>query len=446
MWHGALPYVDIWDRKPIGLFLLYAAIRLLGGAGILQYQLVALACTVATSLVIHRIARTVASHNAALCAGVAYQCCLSAFMCFGGQAPVFYNLLMALAGLGMLRIWSAPDDRRLLVHGLGVMALVGIALQIKYTVVFEGIAFGLALIWRARLARWSRAVIALAALGWCATALLPTLAALASYRSIGHGDAFIAANFFSIFGKHEDVLTPLWRLSKESISLFPVWLAIFWAPRHLPPLSGEQQHARTFLRYWAGAAVFGFLIFGTWYDHYVAPLLVPLMALSTPALAARSLRWLSVAMLGLSAAGAAAVTYVNMSNQGSRQQISALTTAINARLANGCLYVNEGDPALYLLTRSCLPTPYIFPNHFNNAAEQFALGVDVNTELRALLARRPTVVAIMTEPSSTPVNWASRRLLLGQLNVNYTRFATLPAGSREYQLYALRTTQLSMAR
>ena len=30
MLHGALPYVDIFDRKPIGLFLLYAATRALG--------------------------------------------------------------------------------------------------------------------------------------------------------------------------------------------------------------------------------------------------------------------------------------------------------------------------------------------------------------------------------------------------------------------------------
>ena len=31
MWHhGDLPFVDIFDRKPIGLFLIYAAIRALG--------------------------------------------------------------------------------------------------------------------------------------------------------------------------------------------------------------------------------------------------------------------------------------------------------------------------------------------------------------------------------------------------------------------------------
>jgi hypothetical protein len=38
MMHGAIPCVDIWDRKPIGLFLIYAATRLLGGDGFLQYQ------------------------------------------------------------------------------------------------------------------------------------------------------------------------------------------------------------------------------------------------------------------------------------------------------------------------------------------------------------------------------------------------------------------------
>ena len=37
MIHGAIPFVDIFDRKPIGLFLIYGAIRLLGGEGTLQY-------------------------------------------------------------------------------------------------------------------------------------------------------------------------------------------------------------------------------------------------------------------------------------------------------------------------------------------------------------------------------------------------------------------------
>ena len=55
MLHGALPYVDIWDRKPLGLFLIFAAIRLLAGDGIMQYQIVATLFAAATALLIARI-------------------------------------------------------------------------------------------------------------------------------------------------------------------------------------------------------------------------------------------------------------------------------------------------------------------------------------------------------------------------------------------------------
>jgi hypothetical protein len=116
MLHGAVPFVDIWDRKPIGLFLLYAAIRLLGGDGIVQYQLVALACVAGTSLVIWRTARK-SPRRWGFLGRRCLSAVLSAFFCFGGQAPVYYNLPMALAGLGMMRVWTAQNSARCL-HGL----------------------------------------------------------------------------------------------------------------------------------------------------------------------------------------------------------------------------------------------------------------------------------------------------------------------------------------
>jgi hypothetical protein len=130
MLHGALPFVDIWDRKPLGLFLLFAAIRELGGEGIVQYQLVALLSVVATSVVIWRTARMIAPPVGALCAGVAYQLFLSVFFCFGGQSPVYYNLPVALVGLWMAHLMVArPSPRALFLHGLGVMLVIGAALQ-----------------------------------------------------------------------------------------------------------------------------------------------------------------------------------------------------------------------------------------------------------------------------------------------------------------------------
>ena len=55
--HGELPYVDIWDRKPIGLFLIYAAIAALKGDSVINYHLIGAAFALATAWVIARFGR-----------------------------------------------------------------------------------------------------------------------------------------------------------------------------------------------------------------------------------------------------------------------------------------------------------------------------------------------------------------------------------------------------
>jgi 4-amino-4-deoxy-L-arabinose transferase-like glycosyltransferase len=102
--HGQLPYVDIWDRKPIGLFLIYAAIARLGGSGVEQYQLVAGLFAVATAWVVTRLASRIANRQGALLAGIVYLATLVPFGGQGGQSPVFYNLLIASAALAMSRL------------------------------------------------------------------------------------------------------------------------------------------------------------------------------------------------------------------------------------------------------------------------------------------------------------------------------------------------------
>src|SRR3546814_14955164 len=60
MLRGDLVHVDIWDRKPIGLFLIYLVPALAGvKLGILAYQALALAAVVATAALIVRLAKAV---------------------------------------------------------------------------------------------------------------------------------------------------------------------------------------------------------------------------------------------------------------------------------------------------------------------------------------------------------------------------------------------------
>ncbi|MEO9131830.1 MAG: hypothetical protein ABI240_11545, partial [Sphingomonas sp.] len=65
--HGATPYIDIWDRKPIGLFVVYLPAAMFGvKAGIWAYQIMALASLVGTACLIARLAERAGWGNGAL--------------------------------------------------------------------------------------------------------------------------------------------------------------------------------------------------------------------------------------------------------------------------------------------------------------------------------------------------------------------------------------------
>ncbi len=267
MLHGALPYVDIWDRKPVGLFLLFAAIRLLGGDGIVQYQVVATLCAAATAFVIARMAAPMAGLKAATVAGVVYLLLLGLVGGTGGQAPVFYNLLVAGAAWATLIVSTRPgvSPGQIRRHGLIATGLIGLAMQIKYTAVFEGVFLGVSLMWAFwRCSEWLSHLAIDTAL-WIGLALAPTLAALARYACLGHTEAFLYANFLSIgdrSGASPDEL--LYRLSKAwkalHIPLFAVVLAAVLEPWRRftagPATFG-------FALIWPAAAVGGYLVFGT---------------------------------------------------------------------------------------------------------------------------------------------------------------------------------------
>ncbi len=438
--HGSLPYVDIWDRKPVGLFVLYAAIRALGGEGIVQYQVVAMLSASATALTINRIARNISSPRGAWWAGLSYLLYLSAFNCFGGQSPVYYNLLVALAAWAMCSIVTGPPGLNLVARGAGVMALIGLAIQIKYTVVFEGIMFGLTLLARARTDGFPPTRIAAAATVWIAVALIPTALAWSTYIYLGQGQAYYFANFRSIFSREESQTAALWRLIKEMAVLIPFWFAIFHAPERvkLPCENGSNEAARSFLRLWGTAAVFGFLIFGTWYDHYVAPLLGPLAVLAGPMLGrAGKFRIYTQLLIGFGLIAAAYMTIYETTRHGTRIQIAHASALISSHLGGGCAYLYEGDPILYLTTHSCLATRYIFPNHLAGAVDAKSLGVNANQEVTRIMASHPSVVMIGAKPVADSINIQSREIVLRSLAQDYTQYSTTIVGKHEYKLFEL---------
>jgi hypothetical protein len=434
MLKGAAPYLDIWDRKPIGLFLLYAAMRLLPGDGVLAYQLCAAVVAWATALLVRAAARQIgASDVGALSAALAYLLGLELLGGRGGQAPVFYNLPMAAAGLMTLRLPElvAREARReIVLSGVTACLLAGIAIQLKYTPAMEGLFFGLAHCWALRRTgvRWP-AVAAAAAL-WGSVGLLPTLMAIAWYAHHGAFPAFWFANVTSI-GLRPGY--PVGQLAMRLLGIAAILsplaaaAALDWSRRTPAAVLG---------RGWLAAAAIGFFAIGTFFDHYALPLLPPLTTLAGPALG--RLPRLRTGTLGLALA-LFAIERVTLPRDAAGARAVAALAKANSR--GGCPYVFIGDTATYELAGTCLPTAYAFPNLLAYATERGATGIDEAAEVRRILAARPPII-VTSDRRLSIWNGASLRAVKAALRAHYRLVFTTPRSGWHTAVYLRRDLPL----
>ena len=394
MVRGAVPYVDIWDRKPIGLFLVYLpAAPWSPQTGVYVYQAMALAAVVATAALIVRLARIAGWGRGGLVAAILYILWIGLADGQGGQSPVFYDLLMA--GAVTLVAGAEPDRRRR--AGVAAMALVGCALQIKYSVLFEGMWIGLWLMWdEHRITRSIGRAIGYGAV-LCVVALVPTLIVAGTYLAIGQGWAFFYANFLSIFQRHPDTravqLDNLWVALELLGPLVVLTLAGIGVPRG----DAHQRIARAFLRGWLVVAIAGFVVFGGWYNHYTLPVMLP-GALCTAAFFGdrRVGRWLAIPAIVLAFVAGQLVLASAMHHRGSPAQFAAVVRAISP--GPGSLYVDNGDAALYTFTGRHALSRYLFPTHLQYHREAGAIGADQGAELDRIFAQRPDVVVLQRGP------------------------------------------------
>ena len=391
MLHGELPYVDVWDRKPIGLFLIYEGIAALGGNSVILYHLVAAAAAFATALVVMAISRRFTTTTGGLRAAIVYLLVLSTMGGASGQAPVFYNLLIALAALMACDAFACGARRW--PRALGAMLLAGLAIQVKPTTLFEGAFFGLLFMaaeWRA--ARSAKAVAALAA-AMAVTAALPSAVAFGVYAVLGHASDMWFATAVSIFQR-----TPLdWRERLSDVPQMALFLTVpllvcgsslwsrvrddGWSPRSV------------FLVGWCGAAVVGYLSVPNFFNHYSLPLILPMSVAAAKLLADRRDGLILTAMIAVLPLLVRAPSPGEIIHNPDGFERTA--GFVRSRLNGGCLYVYLGPTQLYTATNSCHVSPYVFPDHLESAVEATALPVNPEAEVERIFATAPSVVTTM---------------------------------------------------
>lgn len=424
--HGAIPYVDIWDRKPIGLFLIFRLAMIPGGveAAIIGYQLLAIACVIATALLLAAMARSAAGARAGLAAGLLYPAGLLAMQGSGGQATIFTNLATALAAWLIFTTWR---DRGASAWRLGLaMLILGAALQVKYTAAFEAVPHGLAALAVLYRRGWPLLQIAGAALGMMLLGLLPSAAALAGFAAAGQLAPFLDANFGTSFAKiaasQDDPMLSV-------LVLLPIVALGLVRARPWPDT------LQWWLIGWALAGLAAAFMLGLASEHRLQPLLPPLILLA----AARDgwRRWqLALAIAVMMAVGIVA-KLIDIRGEGSPATSYRIAAAIRAVPGDGCIYVADTLPLLYALARTCTPTPYAFPTLLTHPDEINSIGIDARAELARVLASRPRAIVI-TRPRKNYMDPAARGLIEAELAAHYRLAQVFPFASGEYQLFVVR--------
>lgn len=428
MGEGMLPYADIWDRKPVGVFALYAAIAKLGG--VYAYQGLAAVFACATSIFVARIARLYASRAAACLAGVFYLAMAGALAGGGGQSPIFYNAFVAAAAWLVARDAANGPPRGAGRAGDAAMILCGLALTFKPTALPEGIFLGttlLAMEWRAGtdLARLARR-----GARWCLIAAAPTVFAWLYFAGVGHFAEYWFATVESVF------LTLPADAPARSVRV--AWLTnILWLPLCLAVAGLAVTQARAgsdpsrpryiapFLTGWLVAAMLGFLLVPNYYDHYALPLAVVLAAASARLFEGRLTGPVLSALAIAHTLALSGYPVVQAQRKSAAQLGFASASALIERNRDGrCLFVFDATPALYRIAPACRGSKYLFPEHLSNAREAPAIGADPSAELRAILRQRPGVVAMAQLPSLATPNVETRRLLESHLERNYRLVGT----------------------
>ncbi|MCF2514525.1 hypothetical protein LVY65_05520 [Sphingomonas sp. G124] len=425
MWHGIWPILDIWDRKPVGLFLLYGAFAGVDRS-ILAVQIAATLFAAGTAIFVRAASLRIASPRSALLAAFTYLLTLPLFGGQSGQSPVFYNLFMAAAGLLLLASSTNVDASVVRRRAVAAMALCGAALVIKQVSVAEGVFFGLAFLFLLHRAgeRMARNIAMAATM--IVVALLPTILGVALFAA--HGEdavaTYVQASYLSIFAKTSG--------ADRSALAGVGYLVLFGGPLLLAAGIGavagwkesKASLAHRLAAMWVAAAFVGYLLIPNFFPHYALPMLVPLSIMAARAYDQKIGLPLFVALV------ASSIISGRLTDWGANRRAAAdfrrIAATVQDRRHGGCLYVANGPVGLYAAVPACRLTTYLFPYHLTLATEASSIGVDQQTEIARIFAARPAIV--VTQDDKRPKQSAAVRDLLDrELLANYREIAHVPA-------------------
>ncbi|MDE2436979.1 MAG: hypothetical protein KGM49_12030, partial [Sphingomonadales bacterium] len=278
----------------------------------------------------------------------------------------------------------------------GAMLLCGFAISIKQTCLFEGVFFGLWMIWL--IAKRSRNP-------------LLTLRTTIAFGILGAFPIAMFGMWYAVNGHFAE----LWfALITSNIARPPIQT---WAGFHnfgillhataiimIAAVSAlvmvkrypQFEPYRPFMLGWLIAAAIGMASVGSFLDHHAIPFAVPLCSIA----AVHYGESRAGTILGLTV-GFSSMVLANPfdfeTHRHSRDDYRAMQSIIASNRGNGTIFIFDGPPLLYAEPGVRSMTTLLFPSFLNSESEQGTTFIDQTVEVSRILAQRPSTVVMMMD-------------------------------------------------
>jgi len=407
---GHPPYTTVFEIKPIGIFAIFAAALGAFGESIASIRLLTVTVVCLTSVVMLLIARRML-HNelAALVAAISYPVLTLGLQGLSSNTELFFMFFNLLGLLLLLLSTANPGIERgkASLYALAAGLSFGAAIQIKYVVAIE-IALFVAyfVLVRYRSVRHAPMVLSMLAIGGA----LPSLAAIGYLWTQDVLDLFLASNFdanrrYLATSSGQDIWTGLMHSLEDWFKW--VWVTVaaiaFLAMRARNTRNADPFRGFLFLWLVVGFAETSLTL--KFFKHYYLVTMPPLCLLLARASARfhtgighpRTLVLVLVVALGFPAARTVEKSYVPWISAYLRQGDVNVNIAryLKGQISpQDSIYVVNGQPIVYFLTKAQLPTRFVFPPLIISEPISRVANVDYPGEVDRILNKAPRAVLI----------------------------------------------------
>lgn len=425
---GNLPYIEVWDHKPPGIYLLFALALIVFGNSIFAIRLLSCLAVALTSYFLYKAGTSFSKNGEkiGLLSGIFY---IIFSLTNGGLSANTEIFFLPFTTIAFYLLIAETHPERLFVSQKLKLLLVGlslgIGLLIKQLVIFDLIAMllilGKSLIFNKvnnsslteRFIQLMRSY-SLFLFG----AILPFLVTVLSYLISGHFNDFIYANFTANVLR-SNLGFALNRFLKaivvQTAQYFVLWSGLILTLLYVSffkKINREDKDKLISGLIWFGFAFLGVCYTKDFWSHYFLQILPALCFLTSFIInqlvdtrlprKARNIALIPI-VIGLilssyfvirSLIKSGEIIYFRfvkgINNWGDPTAVVA--DYVRKRLANNYIYVVDDQPIIYFLAQAKVPTKYVFPGHL--LGEDFAKVAGINSlqELNSIIKKKPVYI------------------------------------------------------